>query len=98
MAVLLNISLLLYHIIQDRVHQKAQLTHDALYNLHKLAYYLDGFVKTITTYQDLAVICGHDRVISELDSVLHLISNQPQLLSYNTTFQLDDFYLSTLLF
>ena len=84
--------------LQARVRQKARLTHDALYNLHELAYDLDGFVKTVTTYPDLAVICGHDRVISELDSVLHLISDRPQLLSYDTTFQLGDFYLSALLF
>ena len=84
--------------IQNRVRQKSRLTQDALYNIHELAYDLDGFVKTITTYPDLVVICGHDRVIRELDSVLHLVSDCPQLLSYDTTFQLGDFYLSALLF
>ena len=83
--------------VQNRVCQKGRLTQDSLY-IHELAYDLDGFVKTITTYRDLVVICGPHRVICELDSVFHLVSDCPQLLSYNTTFQFSDFYLSAPLF
>ena len=49
--------------------QKSRLTHDAIYNLHELAYDLNGFVKLITTYSDLVVICGLDKLIEELDLI-----------------------------
>ena len=35
--------------MQARVRQKFRLIHDALYNLHELAYDLDGFLAKITT-------------------------------------------------
>ena len=84
--------------IQQKERQKFRLTHDAIYNLHELAYDLENYVKVITTYPDLVVICGLDQIIKELNLVLQLESHQPQLLSYDTTFQLGDFYVSPLLF
>ena len=84
--------------LQAKERQRFRLTHDALYNLHELAYDLDGFVAKITTYPDLMVICGSNLMVSELDRVLQTSTEAPQLLSYDTTFQLGDFYLSPLLF
>ena len=84
--------------LQQKERQKSRLTHDGLYNLHELAYDLNGFVKVMTTYPDLVIICGLTELINELDMVLQLESERPQLLSCNTTFQLGDFYLSPLLF
>lgn len=78
--------------------QQFRLTHDALYNLHELAFDLRGFVAKITTYPDLMVICGMPCMMQELESVLISASKSPSLLSYDTTFQLGDFYLSPLLF
>ena len=77
--------------------QQFRLTHDALYNLHEVAYDLDGFVHQITTYPDLVVICALKSMVVELETVLQLNAHS-QLLSYDTTFQLGDFYVSTLLF
>ena len=74
--------------------QKFRLTHDALYNLHELAYNLDGFVMKITMYPDLVIICALKSMVVELETVLQL-DLQSQLLSYDTTFELGDFYLST---
>lgn len=54
--------------IQQRQRQKLRLTHDALYNLHELAYDLGDYVKIITTYPDLLVICGLNQLIKELNS------------------------------
>ena len=84
--------------LQSRVKQKGRLTHDALYNVHELAYDLDGFVAKITTYPDLVLICGSNGIACEMDRVLQCRSSAPQLLSYDTTFQLGDFYLSSMLF
>ncbi len=69
---------------------KLRLTHDALYNVHELAYDLEDFVKIITTYPDLIIICGLNKLITELKSILQTDSECPQLLSYDTTFQLGD--------
>ena len=44
--------------IQVKQRQTFHLTHDALYNVHELAYDLNGFVAKITTYPDLVLICG----------------------------------------
>ncbi len=85
--------------LQCRQRQKHRLTHDALYNLHELAYDIDGFVKVITTYPSLIVVCGLFSLLTELDLTLQLdFSRHSQLLSYDTTFQLGDFYVSPLLF
>lgn len=84
--------------LQCKERQKCRLTHDAIYNLHELAYDLDDFVKVIVTYPDLVIICGLDKIINELDLILQMDSECPQLLSYDTTFKLGDFYLSPLLY
>lgn len=84
--------------VQAKERKKYRLTHDALYNLHELSYDLDGFVAKITTFPDLEVICGLNVMINEVDKLLPMSTQTPQLLSYDTTFQLGDFYLSPLLF
>lgn len=86
--------------VQAKQRQRSRLSHDALYNVHELAYDLNGFVAKITTYPDLILVCGLKEITREFDRVLHFgcSSGNPQLLSYDTTFQLGDFYLSPLLF
>ena len=52
----------------------------------------------LKTYPDLIIICGLNKLITELESILQTDSECPQLLLYDTTFQLGDFYLSPLLY
>ena len=52
----------------------------------------------ITTYPDLVVVCGLKKMVQEMDQVLVAKSRSPQFLSYDTTFQLGHFYVSSLLF
>ena len=84
--------------LQQNERSKSQLTHDALYNLHELAYDLRPFVISIKTFPDVLIVCGHGSLAEELDGLLQAESKVPQLLSYDTTFQLGDFYLSAFLF
>ena len=85
--------------LQHRERQKSRLTHDSLYNLHELSLDLEGFVKVIKTHPDLIVICGLEVILNEMEMVLrHTQSTNVQLLSYDTTFQLGDFYVSPFLF
>ena len=82
--------------LQTRYRQRLRLSHDALYNLHELSYDLNSFVLKIVTYPDLIVVCGLNPMIKNINR-LFSIQNK-QLLSYDTTFQLGDFYVSPLLF
>ena len=84
--------------LQARNRRKLRLTHDSLYNLHELAYDLDGFVSKITTYPDLIVVCGLKGIKEELDRLILSSPDDSILMSYDTTFQLGDFYLSPFLF
>ncbi len=54
--------------IQSKERQKLRLTHDALYNVHELANDLEDFVKIITTYPDLIIICGLNKLITDNSS------------------------------
>ena len=80
----------------QHLHQ-SRISHDALYNLHELAYDVPGFVWKISTYPDLVCIIGLQEILEEADKSL-LLQHGPQLLSYDTTFQLGDFYVSPLIF
>jgi len=74
--------------LQQKKRHNSHLTHDAIYNLHELAYDLGDFVKLIKAFPDLVVVCGFELVLKELELVLQTQSDSPQLLSYDTTFQL----------
>ena len=78
--------------------QKIRLSHDALYNVHELTYDIPDFVHKIVTYPDLLIVCGIKKVIRGCNRLLTIQLSSPQLLSYDTTFQLGDFYVSPLLF
>ena len=78
--------------------QRYRLSHDALYNIHELAIDLDGFIVKIIIYPDLLVICGSSTMTSEMGKILQFPTKGIQLLSYDTTFKLGDFYLSSFLF
>ena len=83
--------------LQSRQRQKMRISHDALYNLHEIAYDLNDFVHQIITYPDLVVICGLRVMLAETNRLLKLGSSA-QLMSYDTTFKLGDFYVSPVVF
>lgn len=90
---------------QNQVHnvrmnelKSRRISHDALYNMYELTIDMPNFIHTIRTHPDLVCICGHSAILEEFDRVLLLDSHQPQLLSYDTTFQLGDFYVSIFCF
>ena len=77
--------------------KQSRISQDALYNLHEIAYDIPGFIWKITTFPDLVCICGLQEIVDELDRVL-VLDPSSQLLSYDTTFLLGDFYVSPLIF
>ena len=67
-------------------------------SINYVALDLPDFIYTIRTHPDLVCVCGNKQLFDELDRVLVLKSPCHQLLSYDTTFQLGDFYVSVLSF
>ena len=84
--------------VKSMLQRQQRLSHDGLYNLHELALDLPDFIHSIHTHPDLVCVCGSKLLLNEFDRVLVLQSSGHQLLSYDTTFLLGDFYLSTLTF
>ena len=84
--------------INSKQQRMQRLSHDSLYNLHEIAIDMPDFVHSIHTHPNLVCVCGSKQLLDEFDCVLLLQSPVSQLLSYDTTFQLGDFYLSTLTF
>ena len=74
----------------------SRISKDDLYNLHEIAYDTNDFLQRIITYPDLACLCGLQQILKETNQILQL-KETGQLLSYDTTFQLGDFYVSALL-
>jgi len=72
--------------------RKSQITTDSFLVLHELAYMLPGFVWSITTFPDMVVLFGLPEFLSMLDKC----KNDILLMTYDTTFNLGDFYVTTL--
>ena len=78
--------------------QNQRISHDSLYSLHQIAYGEPDFIHSIHTFPDFVCVLGQQAILDELDRVLMIQTSSPQLLSYDTTFQLGDFYISVLNF
>ena len=86
--------------MQSGQRNKGRLSRDALYNLHEFAYD-SQFIHHITTYPDLEVFMYHPAQLDLFRRTLAPSCNAgipTQVLSYDTTFNLGDFYLSVLLY
>jgi len=81
--------------IRSGILARQRLSHDGILNLHDLAIDMPDFLHSIHT---LVCVCGQKDIIDEMDRVLLLPSPSHQLLSYDTTFNLGDFYVSVLSF
>ena len=86
------------NIIKSQQQRMLKLTHNSLYNLHEITVDILDFIHVVITHLDLVCVCGSKELLQEFDRVLLLQSPVAQLLSYDTTIQLGDFYLSTLAF
>ena len=66
-----------------------------MYNIHEIAFDLDGFVSKIITYPDLdlVIVCGHPKLLMEMNNLLQIGAIHGQLFSYDTTFELGDVYI-----
>ena len=70
-----------------------------MFNIHEITYDIPEFIWKITKFPDLVCIFCLKDLINEADHVLTLQDlPSKQLLSYDTTFKMGNFYLSSLIF
>ncbi|XP_070546015.1 uncharacterized protein [Ptychodera flava] len=85
--------------VAHSVRRDGRLTNDEIFSLSELAIHLDGFIWSINLYPDLVVVLGRRDLLENTTEMLRMSlkhSDLPQLLSYDTTFTLGDFYVSPL--
>lgn len=74
--------------------QDKRLKNDEIFSLFQLAAHLDDFIWKMVMYPDLAIMVAHRELIKETRDILRMSTTEktlPQLLSYDTTSNLDDF-------
>ena len=70
-----------------------------MYNLYALALELDDFICQIDIYPNLDSVVGPKDIMNIFNDLLTLQSNELTLImTYDTTFQLENFYVSPILF
>ena len=74
------------------------LSRDDLYNLIQLSSHLDGLVKHVTLYPDLVCIISLPVVITQFNHLVDVKSTDQLFLSYDTTFNLGDCFVSAIVF
>lgn len=74
------------------------LSREDLYNLIQLSSHLDGFVKHVTLYPDLVCIISLPEMITQFNQLVDVKSTEQLFLSYDTTFNLGDCYVSAIVF
>ena len=78
--------------------QEKKLSQDEIYNLTILAHELKGYITEITVYPELKCFFGLPDVMSEFNRLLQMQSKFVMYCSYDTTFDLGDFYLTPIVF
>ena len=83
---------------QSAVRRVQRYTQDDLFNLVELAHDIKDFVHHLFLVPELGVVLAHRAILQEMRAVLSITGTKPQLLSYDTTYNLGDFYVSPILF
>ena len=85
---------------QKSERQAKRLSRDDYYNLMLIAQELKDYVFQIVTYPDLTCFVGLSELLKEFNSLLSLQSSDAPTLfvSYDTTFNIGDFYVTPLVF
>ena len=83
---------------QAQARKGRRYTQDDLFNLVELTYDIQDYTHRMFLVPELGVVLGHRAMLQEFRAVLCTKGQQPQLVSYDTTYNLGDFYVSPLLF
>ena len=80
---------------RSAIKQRSRLSHDSIYALHEIAYHLPEFVQKIETFPDLVCVMGNADLLSDMNELLKYKEQGCTAMSYDTTFNLGDFYKKT---
>ena len=83
---------------QAATHKRRHYTQDDLFNLVELAFDLTNYVHRMFLVPELGVVVAHRAILQEFRALMSISREQQQLLSYDTTYNMGDFYISPLLF
>ena len=86
------------HNVKAKTTNNDRLSRDAIFNAHEIAYDDLSFTWKVQTIPDLVVIVGLKDMLKELQTVIDACKTEEQLLGYDTTLSLGDFYVSVLLY
>jgi hypothetical protein len=84
--------------VRYKVKNDKRLTRDSIFNAHEIAYDDLSFTWNIQTVPDLVIIVGMKYMLMELQTVVQRGKPSEQLLGYDTTFTLGDYFVSVLVF
>lgn len=85
--------------VQHGVATKRKFSNDEYFSTLELAVQTDSFVRQFTVYPDLVIHLGSETILSTTKKLLQLSSKYAhlkQVISYDTTFLLGDYYVSVL--
>ncbi|XP_063787335.1 uncharacterized protein LOC134936259 [Pseudophryne corroboree] len=75
---------------------KSKLMRDDIYGVYELRFALDNFIRNFTLLPELIIVVSLPKIVDLYNEVCSI--NQHQLLSYDTTFTIGDYYVSPIVF
>ena len=83
--------------LRYKQNQEKKISHDSAYNTLQLAYNLENYVHEFAVYPEVKLVLACKELTDELNRLLMVKDIGHVLLSYDTTFDLGDFYVSPLI-
>ena len=85
---------------KERVDRNTRLSRDDVSNLVEQCMHVEegNYTKSFIVYPDVVCVFIYDKLADELNTILRLKTHPPVSLFYDTTFNVGDYYVSTLLF
>lgn len=84
--------------VKRRLVKTKRISQDEIYNTLQLAFHLDNYVQQLLIFPDLQCFVANKELLTELNRILQVKSDEIPLMSYDTTFLIGDFYVSVLVF
>ena len=79
---------------QAQIQKRRRYTQDDLFNLVELTYDIQNYTHRMFLVPELGVVLGHRVMLQEYQAILCTKGQQPRLVSYDTTYNLGNFYVA----
>ena len=78
--------------------KKLRISKDEMHATVLVAHQLDDYVRNYTLYPDFECVIGYTELLEELNTLLSSQTDKPILMGYDTTFNVGNNFVSTLVF